>query len=183
MLALSESRSNVQRDSALRPNDEVGRAEAQIRRQEMTNSATDAAAAVLELSGSERPELLDFQIEALLNSPFRFCLQQLARDFEVPLAKLGLVIHRACHHLDRLEKRRAAWRDPAKVLESPNVAALVHVCRARVGRVQGITRRRRLETLGLKLERAHERARDRAWIEAWIGPTLAQRRKGQRADG
>ena len=150
----------------------------------MMNSPVDAVAAVLELSGSERPELLELQIEALLHSPLRYCLLQLATDFGVPMAKLGLVVYTACGDLDRLERRRVVWSDPAEVLSSPNVAALVHVCRARVGRVAGITRRQRLEAIVLeRLERAYAHAEERAWIEAFNEAPLTHRREGQRADG
>ncbi len=138
----------------------------------MKNSAESAIAATLELTATERPELLDFQLEAFLNSPMRFAVLELANAFGVPREKLALTAYKACLDLDKLEKRRGVWRNPAQVLESPNVAALYQLCSARQGRVPGITRRRRLEAICQKLELAWELARDRAWIEAFIGPPL-----------
>ena len=149
----------------------------------MKNSAEGAIVAALELTASERPELLDFLLETFLNSPMRFAVLELANAFDVPQGKLALTFYKACVDLDKLEKLRRVWRDPAQVLEAPNVAALYQTCSARVGRVAGLTRRRRLEGLCLKLERAWEQARDRAWIEAFIGPPLPDKgTEGERAD-
>lgn len=138
----------------------------------MKNSAEGAVVAVLELTASECPELLDFQLETFLNSPMRFAVLELTTAFDVPHEKLALTVYKACLDLDKLEKRRGAWRDPAQVLESPNVAALFQLCSARMGRVTAVTRRRRLEAVCRKLGQAWELARDRAWIEAFIGPPL-----------
>ena len=150
----------------------------------MKNSAEGAIVAALELAASERPELLDFLLETFLNSPMRFAVLELATALGVPERKLALTFYKACLDLDKLEKLRLVWRDPAQVLEAPNVAALHQICRARMGRVDGIARRRRLEGLGLKLERAWEQARDRAWIEAFIGAPLSSGASdGERSDG
>ena len=70
---------------------------------------------------------------------------------------------------------------PVMVLEAPNVAALYRVCSARMGRIAGVARRRRLEGVCRKISSAWERARDRAWIEAFIGPPLPD--KGSEAGG
>lgn len=148
----------------------------------MTRRSTEGAvAAVLELTGSERPELLDFQLETFLNSPMRFAVLELSAAFDVSREKLAVTVYKACQDLDRLEKRRGVWRDPALVLESPNVAALYYVCAARLGRVAAAGRRRRLEGTCRKLEQAYELARNRAWIEAFIGPPLAS--PGAEAEG
>lgn len=135
----------------------------------------EATAAVLELIAAEQPDLLDFQLEAFLNSAIRFAVRELAASFGVPLEQMGLTVYKASRDLDRLEKRRGPWRDPAKILESPNVAALVHLCCARGGRVRAVNRRRKLDAILRKLERAHELTRSRAWIEDFIGPPLPAR--------
>lgn len=148
----------------------------------MGESPLQGLVAVLELIASSRPDLLDLQLETLLNSVMRFGVRELAGVLDVPVERMGLTVYRACLDLDRLEKRRGAWRDPGKVLESPNVAALVRVCEARVGRVRRVVRRRRLEGILCKLEQAHELAMSRAWIEEFIGPPVADGRGAQGVD-
>ncbi len=138
-------------------------------------SSFDAVVAVLELVASGRPEMLEFQLETLLNSPMGFAVHDLASDLDVPWERVSFTLYRACLDLDRLEKRRGAWRDPEKILQSPNIAALRHVCRARQGRVTGVARRRQLDVTLRRLERAHALARSRAWIEDFIGPPAGSR--------
>ena len=86
---------------------------------------------------------------------------------------------KALADLNELEKRRGGWRDPRKILEFPNVPALYYTCRARVGRISGVGRRRRLEGILRKLKVARDQARDRAWIEDFIGlPQTSSRGHG-----
>lgn len=146
------------------------------------DSSLEALVCVLELTASERPELLDLHLDALLHSNMRPTVLRLAAEFGVSVDKLEHSLYRASLDLDRLEKARRVWRDPARVLEAPNLAALVGLCRARAGRVHAIARRRRLETILGKLERAYELARSRAWIEDFIGPPQNQRQEAQGAD-
>lgn len=141
----------------------------------MSGGATAPLVALIELAASERPQLLDLQLDTVLNSPMRFAAHNLASDFGVPVDQIGVTISRACHHLDRLEKRRGHWRDPSAILESPNVAALLQVCEARLEHVSGKQRQRRLEAILRKLEQAHERARTRAWIEAFLDPPFVEK--------
>ena len=129
----------------------------------------EAAVVALELAASECPPLLDFLLETISNSPMRFAAFVLASDLSVPLDEVGPTIYRASLGLDKLEKRRGAWRDPGEILESPNIAALRHLCKARAGRVSGTTRRRWLGVILRRLQKAHELARFRARIEAFIG--------------
>ncbi len=129
----------------------------------------ESTVAVLELTASEQPELLKFQIHVLCNSTMRFTVQQLAAALGVSQEQVSRAVLRASEDLDRLEKYRKNWRDPAKVLDSPNLAALLCVCHARSKRVSKPTRRRRLEMFQRRIERAHELARSRAWIEDFIG--------------
>ncbi len=127
-----------------------------------------AVVAVLELTASEHAELLDFQVDVLVSSRMGFALHELANVFGVPVQRVGVTVYQACLDLDKLERKRA-WRDPSEVVDSPNVAALYHVCRARVGRVQGLTRRRRLEGKLRKLDKAYDWARSKAMVEAFVG--------------
>ncbi|MCP3962327.1 MAG: hypothetical protein GY719_31170 [bacterium] len=144
-----------------------------------TNSPVDGISALLELTASGRPQLLDFQLDVLLNSPLRYSLQHLAVALDVPAEKLGPVIYRASLDLDALERRRGVWRDPGEILDSPNVPALLHLCCARAGRIDSGHRRRRLEVIERRLKAAHELARSRAWIEEFIGEPLSVRQEAR----
>ncbi len=134
----------------------------------------EAMIAVLELIGSEQPQFLEFQAHVLGNSPMSFVLQKLAQELGVPAEKAAKAIGQACRDLDRLEKQRGRWQDPAKVVGSPNLAALRHACGARVGRVFDIARRRRLEVIQRRVEAAYGLARTRAWVDDFIGPLPAR---------
>lgn len=143
---------------------------ARARRSAGAGSVPAPLVAILELVASEHPEVLDFQLETLLNSVMRSAVLQLAADLGVPLAKLGQTVYRASLDLDRLEKRRGVWRDPVRILESPNVAALLHVCAARAGRVQGVVRRRKLEMI----------LRSSSGPTTWLDPGRGSRRSSAR---
>ena len=142
----------------------------------------EASAAILEAIGSEHPELIDFQAQALLNSTMSFAVRKLAEELAVEPEKVGDAVALACTQLDQLEKYRRAWRDPAQVLASPNVPALFWVCRARVHRVSPPTRRYKLERILRRLEAAYEIVRARAWIDDFIGPLPARRKGAYDAD-
>ena len=102
--------------------------------------------------------------------------------FDVPHDQVGREIHRAGVDLDRLERLRGPWRDPAKMLGSPNLAALLYVCYARRNRVSTLAHERRLQKIVRRVEQAYELARSRAWIEAFIGPQREKRQKVESAD-
>ena len=138
---------------------------------QVRGASIEAAVATLELVGSERPELLEVVLDAVLNSPMQFAVYQLASRFDVPPGKLKATLLQACHHLDRLMRRRGDWRDPRRILQSPNLAALRLVCVGRLQRVSLPADRRRLEVILRRIDRAIERATSRARIEAFIGPT------------
>ncbi len=58
-------------------------------------SASSVAAAVtssLELIATEQPQLLEFQLEMLLNSPARDIVLRLAKDLAAPHDRLGVVL-------------------------------------------------------------------------------------------
>ncbi len=140
-----------------------------------SEDTTDSVVALLEVTASGHPRLVDFQLRTILNSPARSAVYDLASAFNVPHDQVGQTVYKACIDLDRLERRRGAWRDPAKIIGSPNLAALLHVCHARLNRVTKLARERRLETTLHRVKRAYEIARSRAWIEAFIGEPLPQK--------
>ncbi len=142
---------------------------------------TEAVAAILELTASEHPELLEFQAHALLNSTMGFALRKLAAAIDVAPEKVGAAIGRACADLDLLERQRKVRWEPGQVLDDPNLAALLYLCSARLKRVGEGRRRFRLERVLRRVEPAYEVARARAWIDDFIGP-LPAKRKGVRAD-
>lgn len=142
----------------------------------------EASAAVLEVVASGQPELVEFQAQALLNSTMSFAVRELATAFGVAPEKVGEVVGQACIHLDRLERIRRTWRDPAELLDSPNLAALVYLCRARLKRASAPSRRRRLERVQRRLESAYKMARTRLWINNFIGPLPVTPRRAESDD-
>ncbi len=145
--------------------------------------STQLALELLEVTASGHPQLLDFQVKLLMNGPARSAVYELATAFDVPHDEVGETVHRACLGLDRLERRQGAWRNPAKILGSLNLAALFYVCQARRNRIMKLGRQRQLETIHRRVERAYELARSRAWIEEFIGAPLPGRsREAHRAD-
>ncbi len=140
---------------------------------EIKKEAMAAVVDLLELTASGRPELLDFQLDSLRNSPVRFAVLNLASALDVTEHEVAATIYRACQDLDTLASTRRVWKDPGQVLESPNVAALHQVCRARLGRTAG-SKRGRLEITLRRLRKAHELLQSRAWIEAFLGHPLPQ---------
>ncbi len=138
--------------------------------------------AVLEIVASEQPQLIEFQVQALLDSPLSFALRELAATFGVAPRDVGEPVVRACAHLDRLERYRRTWRDPAEVVDSPNLAALVSVCRARIRRASQPKRRQKLERILRRVEPAQGLARTRAWIDNFLGPLPAAGKEARHAD-
>ena len=141
----------------------------------MTRTITplrDGIAGMLELVASHRPDLLPIYLDMVANSPARFAVLELASDLKVrDVDNLYPVLLKVSADLDRLEKRRTGWRHPEQIVNRPNVVGLLYLCRARINNVPGIARRRRLEVMSRKLQRAHEREKTRAWINDFIGPS------------
>ena len=125
---------------------------------------------MIELIASHRPDLLPPYIDMAANSPARFAIVNLVSDLD---AREPADLHRATlkivSDLDRLERRRGGWRHPRQVVHRPNVGGLLSFCRARIENVSEASRRRRLEVLARKLERAYEREKTLAWITDFIG--------------
>ncbi len=143
----------------------------------------EASLAILELTATEQPEQLEFLTHVLCNSSMSFAVQKLAADFDVSLEQLDDTIAKACKGLDRLEKRRGRPCDPAKLLDSPNLAALHYLCKARLNRVaKPPARRHRLERIRRKIERCHQVAQTRAWIDDFLGQLPAARKEARNAD-
>ena len=138
---------------------------------EPKSQAMAAVVELLELTATGRPERLDFQLDTLLNSPVRFAVRNLASTLDVPIEKVAVTIYRACNDLDQLNLMRRVWSDPSQMLQSPNVAALYHVCQARLGRTSG-PKRGRLEITLRRLRKAYELLQRRQWIEDFIGRPL-----------
>ena len=145
------------------------------------SSSVDPVVAALELAASEHEELLDFHVHVLLHSSMRFAMVDLALLLDVELKRVGVTVYQACLDLDKLERKRA-WREARDLIEDPNVVALYQVCLARAQRVQGITRRRRLEAVSRKLSTTYEYARTWARIQAFLGSGGARSEEAQGAN-
>ncbi len=137
---------------------------------------------LFEVTASGRPHVLEFLLATILRSPARSAAYELATAFDVPHDQVARTVYQACVDLDRLERLRGPWRDPAKVLDAPNLAALLDVCHARLNRVSKLSRQRRLEKILRRVGPAYEQARSRAWIEAFIGPMPAKPQGAQGVD-
>jgi len=129
-------------------------------------------AGVLELVASERPDLIGPLVKALERSPTGHGIAELAKlwgiapeDCTAELAETALITTK---HLDRLERKRGVgWRHPRQLVDAPNVPALHSFALCRRGRVTG-PRSRRLEVIGLKLERAADSDRRRQMVETFL---------------
>ena len=130
----------------------------------------EALASMMELIARQRPDLLPAYLDMAGNSPARFAVLELARDFDVREPRdLHREVLKTVADLDRLEKRRSGWRHPRQIVHRPNVGGLLYFCRARIGNVPDEARRRRLEVMAHKLQRAYDREETRAWITDFIG--------------
>ncbi len=127
---------------------------------------------MMELVASQRPDLLPIYLDMVSNSPARFAVLELAKDLgvrEVP--DLYPVVLKISTDLDRLERKRTGWRHPQQIVHDPNVGGLLYFCNARIQNVVGISRRRRMEIMGRKLQRVYDQEKTRAWITDFIGTT------------
>ena len=130
----------------------------------------ETVAATMELLASRRPDLLPAYLDMAGTSPARFAVLELARNLGVrEPAELYREVLKAVADLDRLERRRTGWRHPGQILHQPNVGGLLTFCRARIENVSDDSRRKRLEIMAHKLQRAWDRERTRAWITDFIG--------------
>ncbi len=136
---------------------------------------TQALLATLETLASECPSnaLLSFTVRTWLDSPARADLLALATCWGVEPEQFAATVTRASTGLDRIERRRGGWRIPRQVIERPNLPptlALLQFAVARVERVVGVVRRRKLETVIHKLERAYLVEARRAHIQDFLKP-------------
>lgn len=136
---------------------------------EMKCTRFEKTVALLELTASQRPELIEFQVEAISSPWHGLPVDELSSAFQSRPEHVSRTVLEACRDLDRLEKAKDAWQDPRQVLERPNLAALQIVCQARLSRVPGLVHRRRLAVIRRKLSKAQELARVRDLIEDFIG--------------
>ncbi len=136
------------------------------------NPLREGIAAMMELVASQRPDLLPVYLDMVANSPARFAILELAKDFGVREPQdLYPVLLKISSDLDRLERKRTGWRHPKQIVAKPNVTGLLYLCNARIQNVAGISRRRRLEIMARKLQRVYDQEKTRAWITDFIGTT------------
>jgi hypothetical protein len=130
---------------------------------------TGAVLATIELVASEQRALLPWLLDILSNSPVRYAILNLQTDWQTgDIAGLAEVAKKAAHDLDRLERYRSHWGHPSRVVGEPHLAALFSFSRQRYERAQGITRLRRLEVIGRRLERLYGQQRQRQKLEAFL---------------
>ncbi len=130
-------------------------------------------AGVLELVAGERPDLLRPVVDALEFSRAAASVAELVERWgigpEDRAAELAELAAKTSAGLDQLERSGYGWSHPREVIEAPSVFALLAFAYARRARVQGLRRRRRLEVMARKLERAAESDRRRRSVERFLG--------------
>ncbi len=131
----------------------------------------DPLVALLEVTASERPDLLSSQLNVLETSPHCFGLLKLADLWGIEAKDLLRLVVKTALHLDRLEARNGPRLTTNYVLRQPHLLALYHLAVQRRDRVTGgpVRRRRRLTEICQRLEAGLEAASERRRIEAFIG--------------
>ena len=124
--------------------------------------------AVLELLVAQARNLLPYQLELTRQSALRHALDELAREWRTTPENLADTLTSAGDALERLIRRRRVWRDPAEVLDAPNVAAILALAEARAARIVNVVRRRPLEQVCRKLRRALDQQSCRQRIEQFL---------------
>ncbi len=127
-------------------------------------AGTKPLVCVLEVVGSERPDMLTFVVQRMLACD-RFGIEQLARAWGVEeVGSLAGEIQRICRVVDRLEKSRVRWNTLGTLFGNPVPAplAVFELVRARSARAKGIVRQQCLAIACRKLDAivAHEETRN-----------------------
>ena len=121
----------------------------------------DETTGLLELVADQgRAEQLGLLLEVLGHSSARGDLLELADRWSVGLCDLKPTILRASSDLDQLERRRGNSWKVSQVCTMPNLAALVDLARARLGRVGSS----RMAVVCRHVERADRDARRRKMV-------------------
>ena len=129
-------------------------------------AALESIIGLIEAIGSERSDLLPLLLDITSNSPFRFAIEELARVFDAEEKDLEVAYYSIANDLDTLENSRK--RFPDQVLDNPNVDGMLHLCRARLARVSGTKRNRKLLGIERRLVEMREKQSTQRWIEAFI---------------
>lgn len=128
--------------------------------------AIDPLVTLLELTATERPELLPWLLSILPHSAASYMLEQLAEEWEVKPGEIHRRADAAARDLDRLESGGAA--EPYR-MSLPDLAALFHFALKRRDRLSGIRRRSRLKTIGRQLGSALKVIRRRRQLQSLAG--------------
>ncbi len=130
---------------------------------------SEALIAQLELTASERPDLVEMFLGLVAESSANSMLGPLVGNLATDREALGRVAVQTARELSVLEGSRERWRDPSSLREgAPNVSALEAFARARAERTQA-GRRTRLELIAERLSKALVREQAAEMVYQWTG--------------
>ena len=133
-----------------------------MRHEHSTSGIKGRVAAILEVIATESPDLLAYQLEILRQGPVRWCTDELASDWRVRPDQLCATLATGVVTVESLRRRRG-WRDPAAVVDRPNLSACLAMAEARAARTASKTQRGQLDATCRRLATCldTERWRDR----------------------
>ena len=111
----------------------------------------DSFVALLELTATERPDLLRCLLSNYAHGPSSYMLDQLCEDWEAAPGEIRHLAARAAEKLDRLETRGPV--EPYR-MGCPDLAALFYLAMKRRDRLTDGRRRRRLLSVAREVGRA-----------------------------
>ncbi len=132
-----------------------------------TGGIKSLVAAILEVIAAESPELLAYQIEVCRQGPARWAVDEIAADWRIRPDQLGATVTASVAAVEKLRRRRG-WRDPAAVVDRPNLAACLAMAQARAARTTIRAQRGQLEATCRRLAACLETQRRRDWLLAFL---------------
>ncbi len=132
-----------------------------------TGGLKSRAVAILEVIAAESPDLLAYQIEICRQGSVRWAIDELTADWRVRPDQLCATVAASVAAVEKLRRRRG-WRDPAAVVDRPNLAACFAMAQARAARTTSRAQRGQLEATCRRLAACLETQRRRDWLLAFL---------------
>ena len=126
--------------------------------------------AILEVIATEAPELLAYQIEICRQGPVVWAIEELAMDWRIRPDQMCATVAASVAAVEKLRRRRS-WRDPAAVVDRPNLATCRAMAQARAARTNSRAQRGQLEATCRRLAACLETQRRRDWLLAFLDET------------
>lgn len=129
--------------------------------------AIEPLVALLELTASQRPEILSWLVTTAAHSPASYMLVQLAEEWGTAPGEVGRMATRATEQLNLLERSRRMPETESP--EEPDLAAMLYLAIERHERISSVRRKRQLKKIARRLAGVLEDAWQRRRIESFIG--------------